>query len=88
MLLDIIDNLPRLRLSSSQLQIIMWLLQQCRVQDVPSFKAFRKMQEGFRDTVGSKPTPHTSSLENLFYVNDVRDAVARVSYCLRYCFRS
>jgi hypothetical protein len=58
--------------------MILWLLKECKVKDVPSFGAFRKLQRRLRDTCGTEPTSHTSSLGNIFYVNDVRQSVARV----------
>lgn len=78
MLLDILDNLPRLRMSSNQFKMILWLLKEAGVPHVPSYASFRKMQAGLRDLCGSTPQPHTSSLGNIFYVNDVRESVARV----------
>jgi hypothetical protein len=33
MLLDILDNLPHLCMSSSQFQMILWLLRECRIKD-------------------------------------------------------
>ncbi|KAJ7193158.1 hypothetical protein GGX14DRAFT_537656 [Mycena pura] len=77
MLLDIIDNLPRLRLSSSQFKIILWLLKECKVKGVPSYNSFRKMQEELRKICGSEPRPYVSSAGNRFFVNDVRESVAR-----------
>ena len=79
MLLDIIDNLPRLRLSSSQLKIILWLLKECKVKGVPSYNSFRKLQEQLRQVCGSEPRPYVSSAGNRFFVNDVHESVARVS---------
>ncbi|KAF7311326.1 hypothetical protein MKEN_01034300 [Mycena kentingensis (nom. inval.)] len=55
MLLDIMDNLPRLRLSSSHLSIVLWLLKQCGVQNL----------------CGSEPQAYTSTAGNRFFVNDV-----------------
>jgi hypothetical protein len=78
MLLDIVNNLPQLRLSSSQFKIILWLLKQCRVPEVPSYDSFRKLQNSLRTTCGSEPTPQTSSLGNEFSVDDVRKSVAKV----------
>ena len=78
MLLDVLDNLPRLRMSSNQFKMILWLLKECHVRDVPSFDAFRKMQHGLRGACGTQPTVHKSSVGNIFYVNDVRESVARV----------
>ncbi|KAF6765746.1 hypothetical protein DFP72DRAFT_798276 [Ephemerocybe angulata] len=77
MLLDIVDNLPRLRMSSNQLTMILWLLEECGVGDVPSYTGFRKLQEGLRKSVGFEPVKYTSSVGNVFYVNDVRNSVAQ-----------
>lgn len=79
MLLDVVDNLPRLRMSSSQFRVILWLLRQCGVANVPSYDSFRKLQSQLRENCGSKPVMHTSSLGNVFYMNDIRESVARVS---------
>lgn len=78
MLLDVLDNLPHLRMSSNQFKMILWLLRECRVRDVPSFDGFRKLQRSLRNQCGTPPTVHKSSVGNIFYVNDVRDSVARV----------
>ena len=78
MLLDIVDNLPRLHLSSSQFKIILWLLKQCRVLEVPSYDSFRKLQSSLRTVCGSEPTPQTLSLGNKFSVNDVQKSIAKV----------
>jgi hypothetical protein len=71
MLLDIIDNLPRLRMSSSQFKFILWLLKECCVKDVLSYNSFWKLQTKLRNACGIHPTAHTSSIGNIFYVNDV-----------------
>ncbi|KAJ6620123.1 hypothetical protein B0H10DRAFT_2163604 [Mycena sp. CBHHK59/15] len=75
--LDILDNLPHLRLSSSQLKMILWIMDACGVKDVPSFNAFRAMQKHIRKMTGVKSEVHKSSLGNLFYVNDIRDLIAK-----------
>ncbi|KAL4256220.1 hypothetical protein AB1N83_012604 [Pleurotus pulmonarius] len=77
MLLDILDNLPRLRMSSNLFRMVLWILKECNVRDVPSYNAFRKMQKSLRETCGSTPTQCISSLGNIFYMNDIRDSVAR-----------
>ncbi|KAJ7221325.1 hypothetical protein GGX14DRAFT_353565 [Mycena pura] len=76
MLLDIVDNLPRLRLSSSHFKTILWLLKECGVRNLPSYYSFRKMQASLRDLCGSEPQAYTSSMGNRFFVNDVRESVA------------
>ncbi|KAJ6610166.1 hypothetical protein B0H10DRAFT_2293750 [Mycena sp. CBHHK59/15] len=75
--LDILDNLPRLRLSSSQLRMILWIMKECSAKDVPSFNAFRSMQKHIRKTTGVRSELHKSDLGNLFYVNDVRDLISK-----------
>ncbi|KAJ7062516.1 hypothetical protein C8F01DRAFT_986105 [Mycena amicta] len=77
MLLDIIDNLPRLRLSSSHLNIIIWLLKQCGVPNVPSLSSLRKTQAELTNLCGNEPKPYVSTAGNRFFVNDVRDSVAK-----------
>ncbi|KAJ7302618.1 hypothetical protein DFH08DRAFT_641770, partial [Mycena albidolilacea] len=77
MLLDILDNLPRLRMSSNQLKMILWLLKQCKVADVPSYSGFRKLQDHLRGLCGSEPQDYTSGMGNRFFVNDVRESIAR-----------
>jgi hypothetical protein len=77
--LDILDNLPRLRLSSSQLKMILWIMDACGARDVPSFNKFRAMQKHIRKTTGVRSEAHKSGLGNLFYVNDIRDLIAKVS---------
>lgn len=80
--LDILDNLPRLRLSSSQLKMILWIMDQCGAKDVPSFNAFRAMQKHIRKATGVRSEAHKSALGNLFYVNDIRDLIAKVGFQL------
>ncbi|KAL1683065.1 hypothetical protein EV122DRAFT_202246, partial [Schizophyllum commune] len=77
MLLDIIDNLPRLRMSSNQLRIILWLLKECGVQQVPSYDKFRDMQKAVSETCGTTSTDaHTSSLGNHFFTNNVAHSIS------------
>ncbi|KAJ6456513.1 hypothetical protein C8R45DRAFT_1056469 [Mycena sanguinolenta] len=77
MLLDILDNLPRLRMSSNQFKMILWILKECNVSNVPSYNGFRKIQERLRTLCGSEPQLYTSSIGNRFYVNDIRETIAR-----------
>jgi hypothetical protein len=79
MLLDLIDNLGRSRFSSSQLKLIMLFAKELGVPNVPSYEQFRKLQASLQKFAGSKPHQYTSVSGNKFYMNDVRDIVARVS---------
>ncbi|KAJ7483006.1 hypothetical protein B0H11DRAFT_1862828 [Mycena galericulata] len=57
--------------------MILWMMKECGAKDVPSFNAFRSMQKQIRETTGVRSEPHKSDLGNLFYVNDVRDLIAK-----------
>ncbi|THU77037.1 hypothetical protein K435DRAFT_703285 [Dendrothele bispora CBS 962.96] len=71
------DNLPRLRLSSAHFQLVLWLLKECGVTHVPSYSAFRKMQENLNKICGDEPKHFKSLFNNHFYVNDPSAAIKR-----------
>jgi len=78
-LLDTVDNLPRLRISSSQMKVILWLLHEVGVKGVPSFSSLRKMQKALKDE-RVVPTIHLKSPKgNTFSFNDPRAMIANVS---------
>ncbi|KAF8997349.1 hypothetical protein BDZ89DRAFT_778528 [Hymenopellis radicata] len=77
MFLDLLDNLPRLRISSAQLRFLLFILRSLGVKNTPSYDAFRKMQKELNDKCGNPTTAHTSTLGNKFYVNDIRQTVSR-----------
>lgn len=54
------------------------MMKECGAKDVPSFNAFRAMQTHIRKTTGVRSEPNKSDLGNLFYVNDIRDLIAKV----------
>ncbi|KAK0447904.1 uncharacterized protein EV420DRAFT_1252490, partial [Desarmillaria tabescens] len=68
-MLDLLDNLPRLRLSDDHLKAILWVMRECGTPNVPAFSALRKMQSSLARTVNLTPKHHTSSLGNHFYMN-------------------
>lgn len=55
MMLDILDNLPRLRMSSNQFRLILWVLKEAGIANVPSYDAFRNIQKQLREACGSEP---------------------------------
>ncbi|KAJ7204988.1 hypothetical protein GGX14DRAFT_368317 [Mycena pura] len=73
MYLDIVDNLPRCRFTGAQLSLILHLLKCVGAKNVPSLKAFRKLQ----NTLQTQFQNINSALGNIFYINDVRDTIAR-----------
>lgn len=79
-LLDAIDHLPRLRISGSLMRVILWLLRESGVKEVPSFDGLRKFQKKLRDE-SSVPTIHSISPKgNAYSFNDPCALVANVGY--------
>ncbi|KAJ7359232.1 hypothetical protein DFH08DRAFT_631299, partial [Mycena albidolilacea] len=70
-------NLPHLQMSSNQFKMILWILKECKVADVPSYTAFWSMQEGLHGLCGSTPKAYTLSIGNRFFVNDIQESIAR-----------
>ncbi|KAJ7835734.1 hypothetical protein B0H14DRAFT_3461126 [Mycena olivaceomarginata] len=57
-LLDFIDNLPRLRLSSALLRIFIFVLKEAKCRDtVPSYDRFREFQKELRAQSGIPTSP-------------------------------
>ncbi|KAJ7024015.1 hypothetical protein C8F04DRAFT_1192873 [Mycena alexandri] len=69
-LLDILDNLPRLRISGSLMRVILWMLKQGRCKDVPSFALLRRIQKSIRSECGIPTIPCKSVQGNVFFMND------------------
>ena len=78
MMLNILDNLPRLRMSSNLFQMVLWVLKESWLSNVPSYEAFRKMQADIQKQCGSEPTECKSSLGNIFYLNNIPETIERV----------
>jgi len=78
-LLDTVNNLPRLRISSSLMKVILWLLQEIGVAKVPSFHHLRKIQKQIKEE-GIVPTIQWMSPKgNAYSFNDPRAIIANVS---------
>ncbi|XP_006456915.1 hypothetical protein AGABI2DRAFT_47559, partial [Agaricus bisporus var. bisporus H97] len=69
-LLDMINTLPRLRISGSIMKTILWLLRECEVENIPSYKKFRDMQENLRKEAGIPTIQWQSPQGNTFLFND------------------
>ncbi|KAH8112205.1 hypothetical protein DFH11DRAFT_1545899 [Phellopilus nigrolimitatus] len=76
-LLDVLDNLPRLRMSDAQLRILLWVMKEVGCQDVPSFYTLRKVQNNLRSKLAVPTMEFKSSLGNVFYTNDICESIAK-----------
>lgn len=79
-LLDTVDNLPRLRISSSLMKVLLWLLREIGVPRVPSFDALRKIQKRIKEERIVPTTQWMSPKGNAFSFNDPRAIIANVSF--------
>ncbi|KAJ7049000.1 hypothetical protein C8F01DRAFT_1355847 [Mycena amicta] len=76
-LLNAADNVPRLRISESQMKLWLWILKECGVKGVPNVKSLRKFQESLRTGGSGVPTIECKSVQGkVFYMNDIRKMVA------------
>jgi hypothetical protein len=78
-MLDLLDNLPQLRLSDDHLKTIMWIMRECGTPNVPSFSALHKKQAELTHEVNLTTEPHTSALGNCFFMNHPSRLFALVS---------
>ena len=79
-LLDTLDNLPRLRVSSSFMRIILWILKEAGCKDVPSYDRLRAVQKELRSQHGIATVPCRSPQGNIFFMNDLGAIIAQVHF--------
>jgi hypothetical protein len=61
------------------MRIILWLLSQCGVRNVPAISTLRTLQKKLAKRTGTTTTELTSSVGNVFSVNDIRFSIAKVT---------
>lgn len=77
-LLDILDNMPHLRLSNDHMRSVLWMLQELDVPDTPSFYALQETQKKLADEMDIQPREHISALGGNFHVVAPEDLLALV----------
>lgn len=77
-LLDILDNMPHLRLSDDHMRSVLWMLRELDVPDTPSFYALRETQKKLADEMDIQPREHISALGKKFHVVAPEDLLALV----------
>ncbi|KAJ7208195.1 hypothetical protein GGX14DRAFT_365577 [Mycena pura] len=77
MFADILDNLPRCRFTNMQMSLVLRFAKALGAPNVPTLKGLRKMQRELQSACFKEPLKVKSFLGNIFYVNDIRDTIAR-----------
>ncbi|KAJ7207881.1 hypothetical protein GGX14DRAFT_567184 [Mycena pura] len=77
MLLDILDNLPRARFTGAQLSLVIHFAKSLGAPNVPSLKGLRRIQKDLQIRCGHEPVKIDSAMGNVFYLNDLRESIAR-----------
>lgn len=71
--------MPRLQLSNDHMRMIIFVLKECGVPDVPSLETLCRIQDGLRENGSVPTTRHETERGNIFYVNDIGAQIAKVS---------
>jgi hypothetical protein len=79
LLLDVLDNLPHLRLSNDHMKSILWMLKELNVPDTPSFYTLRETQKRLAEDMDIQPREHVTALGNKFHAAAPGDLLALVS---------
>ncbi|THU79421.1 hypothetical protein K435DRAFT_875476 [Dendrothele bispora CBS 962.96] len=75
-MLDLLDNLPRLRLSDEHLKAIIWVMRECGTPNVPTFSALRKAQSDLMEKFQLQSIHHVSPMGNHFFMNHPAKLIA------------
>ncbi|KAJ3992124.1 hypothetical protein F5050DRAFT_1580171, partial [Lentinula boryana] len=76
-LLDVLDNLPRLRLSSAHLKMILFMMRNINPKDVPSYRSLREEQARLKNLCGVPTIQYQSQQGDIYYLNDVVDMMKK-----------
>ncbi|KAF9779424.1 hypothetical protein BJ322DRAFT_1167239 [Thelephora terrestris] len=76
LVLDILDNMPHLRLSDDHMKTVLWMLEELNVPDTPSFYALRETQKKLAEEMDIQPREHISALGQKFHAVAPEDLLA------------
>ncbi|THU84060.1 hypothetical protein K435DRAFT_807007 [Dendrothele bispora CBS 962.96] len=75
-ILNVLDTMPRMRISDNLMKMIIWAFRECGVTNTPSFYALRKAQTDLRKSQGVPSIECKSVQGKVFYINDPRTIIA------------
>ncbi|CDO77297.1 hypothetical protein BN946_scf184753.g47, partial [Trametes cinnabarina] len=68
-MVDMMDHLPRKPISDDQMKVFLWVLQESKGVNVPTFTALRKFQTHAARQIGFRTTHHITALNNEYFAN-------------------
>lgn len=79
LVLDVLDNMPHLRLSNDHMKSVLWMLRELDVPDTPSLYMLRETQKKLAENMDIQPQEHLSALGQYFHAVAPEDLLALVS---------
>ena len=78
LLLDVLDNMPHLRLSDDHMKSVLWMLKELDVPNTPSFYGLRETQKKLAQEMDIQPHEHISALGEKFHAIAPEDLLVLV----------
>ena len=69
-------NLPRNRMSESQVRMVLFVLKELGCKDIPSLETLHRIQADLNKKISIPSTRHESYEGNVFYANDLATQIA------------
>ncbi|KAG2035286.1 hypothetical protein BDR03DRAFT_812159, partial [Suillus americanus] len=73
--LDILMHLPHSVFSERQIDILLWLLRVNNVDDVPSVKSVKRVEDTIQRLCGIRSIPYDGALGHRYYINSLADLI-------------
>lgn len=73
-------HLPRSVFSERQIDILLWLLRVNNVDDVPSVKSVKRIEDTIQRLCGIRSIPYDGALGHRYYVNSLADLIQQVCH--------
>lgn len=73
-------HLPRSVFSQRQVDLLTWILHINGVQNVPSVRTLKTLEDGLQKICGIETLPFTGALGHKYYMNSLADIIRQASY--------
>ena len=76
-LLDLMCNLPRLKMSDSQVRAVLFVMRELGLEKIPSLETLRRVQKEINQRVSIPYRKSESSRNNIYYTLELKEQVAQ-----------